>query len=303
MPLTDLRCRRAKPASKPYKLADAHSLSLHVLPTGSKSWRWKYRYSGKERQLGLGAYPEVGLAEARERQDEARKALRGGRDPRAARRIETLVARPGGSTFKSVALEWHKRNSPKWSCADYAADIMSQLENWVFPRLGHTDIRTIRLPEMLAVLRRIEDAGFLSTARRVCKTCSAVFVFAIASDATEIDPAAMVRPALTAARVTPRRAVTTLPEVRALLRAVEKLDTQPIFKLPLRFLAITAARSAMVLGATWDEIETAGNIPTWRVPKQRMKMRDEYVSPLPGSALDILRAMAPLREGDLIFPD
>lgn len=213
------------------------------------------------------------------------------------------IAQPG-STFEAVAREWHKRKSPGWHSADYAADVMSQLENWVFRHLGHADIRAIRPAEMLAVLRRIEDAGFLSTAHRVCKTCSAVFVFGIASERAEIDPAAMVRLALTASRVTPRRAVTSLAEVRALLHAVEKLDCIPIFKLAMRFLAITTARPAMVLGATWDEIKATGaNIPTWRVPKERMKMRDECVSPLPGAALDILAAVKPFRVDRFVFPD
>jgi hypothetical protein len=206
MPLTDLKVRRAKPGPKTYKLADAHGLAIHVLPTGTKSWRCKYRYAGKERQLVLGTYPEISLMEARERRDDARKALRNGRDPRAASRIETLIARRGGSTFESVAREWHKRKSPGWHSADYVANVVSQLERWVFPRLGMADIRSIRPAEMLAVLRRIEDAGFLSTARRICKTCSAVFVFGIASERAEIDPAAMVRLALTASRdAAPRR--------------------------------------------------------------------------------------------------
>ncbi|MGI4880357.1 MAG: tyrosine-type recombinase/integrase, partial [Janthinobacterium lividum] len=191
--LTDIQARKAKPAEKSYKLADAGGLYLFVTRTGFKSWRMKYRFAGKEGGLVFGAYPEVSLAEARDRRDIARRALRDGFDPgltKKQRAADTVVE--FGNSFERVATEWHDLYKSKWSII-HAADVLDSLKRDVFPTLGKMPITQITVPLVLAALRSIEKRPAVETARRVRQRMSAVFVYGIASGICEADPAAVVR--------------------------------------------------------------------------------------------------------------
>lgn len=216
---------------------------------------------------------------------------------------------PGGHTFEAVARDWYQCKGADWRAGRFAQELMRRLEVRVFPKIGGSNIASIEPQEILALCRAVEAEDKVHTAHKLFRALREVFSFAMASQHCSSNPAAAIEAALPAApATTPRRASTTPPEVCELLRATEALKCQPIFKLALRFLAITAARPNMVLGATWNEIEGLdGNMPVWRVPAGRMKTREEFVSPLPGAALDILQALRPLRakfgEGRFIFPD
>jgi integrase len=311
--LTDAAIRGLRPAAKPFKVTAGQGLRLTVQPNGSKLWRWKYYWEGREKQMSFGAYPEVGLKEARDRRDDARRILRMGYDPilhpAGATSVEIATARivAGERTFQDVADEWYQVNRPGW-----APGYTQNLENWlhqkIYPVLGQRSLSAIDTAEVMGLVRRLEDKGIAQTGRRVCKTIEAVYDYARALRYCDHNPAAGLAKAKVFKRVetTPQLALTTLPEITALLRATEQVETKGLFKLALRFLALTAARPRLVREMTWDEVEDLeGNRPVWRVPGKRMKMREDWVSPLSGPALDILRTMRELRtdEGpDYVFP-
>jgi len=192
--LTDVKARKAAPGEKDYKLTDERGLFLLVRPNGSKLWRMKYRFAGKEKLLSFGAYPEVSLSEPRERRDAARRALRDGGDPGAERRR----ARDGGGethTFESVAREWHGLQKGRWVPV-HAEDVLRSLERVVFPKLGARPIGDLEAHEILALLRAIEKRGSIETAKRIRQRISAVFVLAISKRIARDNPAAMLEHAL-----------------------------------------------------------------------------------------------------------
>jgi hypothetical protein len=181
MALTDTAVRNAKSRDKSYKLSDGKGLYLQVEPSGSKLWRLKYRFVGKEKKLSLGAYPEVSLAQARDRQIDARRTLANGVDPGELKQQGKRTARiMVANSIESVAREWFAKFSPTW--ADNHKDkVLLRLENDIYPWLGSRPIAAIEADELLQVLRRVEARGALDTAHRCRGTCSQVFRYAIAT--------------------------------------------------------------------------------------------------------------------------
>jgi hypothetical protein len=174
MSLSDAKVRNAKPQTKPYKITDGEGMFLLVAPSGSKYWRFKYFFAGKEKLLALGVYPEVSLGDARERRAQARKALAAGNDPgeikKEAKRLTTLKAE---NAFEAVAREWYGQRKHEW--ADTSAKIVIvRLERHVFPRLGKRPITDITAPDILSMLRVVEGSGALDTAQRVMQACGQI---------------------------------------------------------------------------------------------------------------------------------
>lgn len=307
--LSDVKARKAEPRERDYKLADERGLFLLVRPNGTKLWRLKYRIDGKEKLLSFGAYPEVSLAEARERRDTARRQLRDGLDPAAERR-----RRPESEdapTFEQVAREWHGLQKGRW-VAVHSADVLRSLERDVFPTIGARPISALDAPEILDLLRGIERRGSIETAKRIRQRISGVFVLAISQRIARDNPAAMLEHALLPK---PKRrkqpAVTDLDELRDLLRKSESSGASPVTLLASRLLALTAVRPGVVRGARWDEFALDGNAPIWHIPAERMKLsldrKDErafdHVVPLSPQAVAVLRAIQPLTgRGELVFP-
>jgi len=157
--LTDKAVRAADVRGKAYKLTDSRGLHLHVSAKGHKSWRYKYRFDKKEQLLTLGAYPEVSLADAREKRDEAKRILREGRDPRhAARRGRLRGESNSAKSFEVVAREWHALQLPRWKPV-HADDVITSLERDVFPHLGAMPLAEIDKPTLLSILRKVENRG------------------------------------------------------------------------------------------------------------------------------------------------
>ena len=221
MALSDTAIRNAKPKDKPYKLTDEKGLYLLVHPNGSKYWRHKYRFGQKEKTLAHGVYPDVGLKDARERRDQARKLLANGADPGETKRAQKAasVARSADS-FEVIAREWFEKHRDTWA-ASHADKIIRRLEKDVFPWLGGRPIAEITAPEVLTVLRRIEGRGTLDTAHRAGGNCSQVFRYAIATGRAVRDPVPDLRGALPPARGGNFAAITEPAKVGELLRAID----------------------------------------------------------------------------------
>ncbi|WP_207093588.1 integrase arm-type DNA-binding domain-containing protein [Novosphingobium sp. PY1] len=298
--LTDAACRKAIPSEKDRKMFDDRGLYLFVRRSGSKLWRLKYRFAGKEKSLSIGPYPEVSISQARQARDRALQQLRDGIDPSAEKQSRKAQAVADAlDSFEKVARAWHAAKATTLA-PRYSAAVLSRLENNVFPALGQKPIRSITPPMVLAVIRKIEKRGAHDMAHRVRNHMSDVFVWAIASGLSENDPAAIIRKALVPTDPKLRPAMIKIAGARKLLADIEALaGTHWSTLLASRLLALTAARPGVVRLAEKQEFEGLdGAAPIWRIPAEKMKLtraqkRDitwEFVIPLSRQAAEVAKA-------------
>lgn len=239
VPLSDTKIRTTKPTDKPIKLFDGGGLFLLVTPTGGKLWNLKYRVDGKESRIALGAYPDVSLAEARQRRDQTKTLLANGVNPSETKKAQKSAQTQEQDTFEVIAREWHAKYAPTW--ADSHADkIIRRLELFVFPWLGKKPIRSISAPDILSLLRKLEGRGTLDTAHRVKQNCGQVFRYAIATGRADRDPTPDLRGALPTAHKNHYASITDPIGVAQLLRAIDGYQgnfvTVCAFPLPHSFL-------------------------------------------------------------------
>ncbi|PTD96401.1 tyrosine-type recombinase/integrase [Pseudothauera lacus] len=292
MPLNDIAVRQAKPTDKARKLADERGLYLLVQPTGGKLWRLDYRFDGKRKTLALGGYPDVSLAEARKRRDQARELLAAGTDPGAAKkagkqaRVEAVA-----NGFEAIGREWHKRKSAMWT-ASTQEKTLAVLEKDLFPWLGSRPVGEIAAPELLLTLRRIEERGAIDTAHRAKQTAGQIFRYAIATGRADRNPAADLQGALTPVAKKHFPAITDAGEVGPLLRAIEAYKGSLIVRSALRLAPMLFVRPGELRQAEWSEIDIDHG--EWRIPAEKMKKRREHIVPLARQAVEILRDLQPL---------
>jgi integrase len=286
--LTDIAIRNAKPRAKPYKLTDANSLYLEVYPNGSRYWRYRYRWHGKERRLAIGVYPEVPLAQAREERDKARALLRQGIDPVAHRRgTRAQQEREAANTFESLAVEWHTHQRGRWN-EDHAERVLNSFEVDVFPAMGNKPVTRITPQEVLGLIRRVEARGALETAGRILQRINAVFRYAIITGRATYNPAQDLKGALKIPERKHYAALATkdLPEF---LRQCEAYDGDYQTRLALRLLCLTFVRTGELRYAEWSEFDLKAGL--WCIPDERMKMRTPHIVPLSQQAIEVLIAL------------
>ena len=275
----------AKPKDEPYKLADGGGLYLLVNHNGAKYWRLKYRVAGKEKLLALGVYPDVTLADARAKRDEAKRGIAGGIDPNEAKREEKATREAQkNNTFQEIATEWHSSKLKKWS-AGYASDIMEAFNKDVFPYIGKKPIAEIKPLELLNVLRRMEGRGATEKAKKVRQRCGEVFRYAIVTGRAEYNPA----PDLTSAmqgHESNHYPFLNAPELPAFFEALSRYSGSELVVLAARLLIITGLRTGELRGASWQEIDDYAAV--WEIPAERMKMRRPHIVPLSQQALSII---------------
>lgn len=301
MPLTDTAIRAAKAGDKPYKLADGGGLYLLVNPTGSRLWRLKYRIEGKEKLLAIGPYPDVSLAKARARRDDAKKAIIDGADPSALRKQSREEAKAApANTFRAVAEE-HFAKLEHEGLADITLGKRRWLLGFAYPHFGDRDIGAVSSADVLVVLREIEAKGHHETARRMRSVIGSVFRYAIATARIENNPTFALRGALTTPKVQHRSAVTTATELGKLLKAIDGYRGQPATRAALRLMPLLFPRPGELRAARWAEFDLDQAL--WSIPAERMKMRRPHRIPLPPQAVAILRELhAVTAEEDFAFP-
>lgn len=307
--LTDIQIRRAKAADKDYRLTDGGGLHLFVTKAGGKLWRLRYEFAGKEKLLSIGPYPDVGLAEAREARDEAKRVLRAGRDPTVVKRQTKTEA---AHTFEAIAREWYGLQKERWAVV-HAGDVIRSLERDVFPTLGAMPVRDITAPDVLAVLRQVERREARETAGRIRQRISAVFVYAIASGRAADDPAAVVQKALAPVIKGRQPAITDLSEARKILVAADAIPAHPGTRLALRLLALTAVRPGALVTTPWAEFAALDHdAPVWEIPAARMKLKthakedeaNNHLVPISRQAVDTIAALRTLSgRGIYVFPN
>jgi integrase len=299
--LTKLLIDNTKPDSKPRRLSDGRGMYLEIAPAGGRWWRFKYRLAGKERRISLGVYPDVSLAEARDRREQARKQVAAGIDPADQRRAEkiALVERTE-NTFDAVAREWFAVLSPKW-VATHSNKVIGRLEKDLVPWLGTRQIREITAPEVLSVLRRIASRGADETARRALQDCGRVFRYAVATGRADRDPTRDLAGALAPRAVVHLPSITEPKAVGALMRAIEDYQGNFVTRCAMRLAPLVFTRPGELRKAEWAEFDFEH--AEWRLPKERMKMREQHIVPLSRQAVAILRDLQPLTgRSQFVFP-
>lgn len=287
MALTDTSIRNAKPGNKQTKLYDERGLFLLVTPNGGKWWRFRYRFNQKEKLLSLGTYPDVSLKMAREKRDEARKLLVEGVDPSENRKAQkSSLASNIANSFEVITREWFSKYSPSWS-ENHGNRIIRRFERDIFPWIGQHPIADIRAPELLTVVRRIENRGALETAHRALGNCGQVFRYAVATGRAERDPTNDLRGALPPVKGNHFAAVTDPKRVGEILRAIDSYKGTFTVCCALRLAPLVFVRPGELRHAKWEDIDFESH--EWRYVVT--KTNTPHVVPLSNQAIEILNEL------------
>ncbi len=289
MPLQDATVRTAKPEAKPYKMGDERGLFVLVHPNGSKYWRMKYRIDGKEKLLALGVYPEVGLKEARERRDDARKILDNGGDPANVKKTQKAVrTERAENTFKAVALEWYEKQKPLWS-EGHANKTLAMLKNDTFKKLGDLPVAEITAPVILETLNTVQDRGALYTAGRVKESIGRVMRYAVATGRTHFDPVPALKGVLTAHVEKHMASVTDPKRLGEILRLWDTSTTGITVRSAMNLAPLVFVRIGELRRARWADIDF--DKAEWRYLIS--KTQTPHIVPLSKQALALIEGMKP----------
>ncbi|EAW4992959.1 tyrosine-type recombinase/integrase [Salmonella enterica] len=300
MKLTARQISTAKPTDKPYKLSDGGGLYLLVNPNGSRYWRMKYRYSGKEKLLSIGVYPDVTLAEARDKRTKAKRILAAGDDPsevkQAEREAKNLAV---NNSFELLALEWHEHKKPNWS-SGYADDIMEYLRKDIFPYIGKKAITDIKPITMLSVLKKMEERGVLDKLKKTRQACRQIFTYAIITGRAEFNPVTDLAGALK----TPKQQhfPHLMPtQIGPFIHAVNTYSGSKVTRIATLLLMYTSVRTIELRASEWTEFDLDNDL--WQIPKERMKMRRPHLVPLSRQVKSLLLELKSITGwGKYVFP-
>lgn len=299
MPLSDVAIRKAKATDKAQRLFDGFGLYLEVTPAGSKLWRQKYRFAGKEKRLAHGSYPTVTLAEARERREEARKLLSKGLDPAEHRRASRAAAEDrAGNSFEVIAREWLGRQA--W-VPHYRVKVEAWFTNDIFPWIGGRPVAEITAPEFLRCARRMESRGAIESAHRMLQNCGQVMRYAVATGRADRNPIPDLRGALATPPERHYAAITDPKQIGGLLRAIDAYHGSLPTKIALQLAPLTFVRPGELRNAEWSEIDLEA--AEWSIPAGKMKMRQPHLVPLSRQAVELLTELQPLTgRRQYVFP-
>lgn len=307
MKLNNIICekagQKAKETGRVLKLADGQGLYLLAKPSGTRCWRLKYRFAGKEKLLALGVYPEVSLKEAREKREWARKLLADNQDPSQIKRERKLQAyTEAENTFEKLAREWFEQQRVILTKKHVDA-LIARFERDVFPHIGAMPLNAIKPTYILEVCRKVEDRKAYDVARRIKQSCGQIFRYGIASGRVDRDPTQDIKDALRPYKLEhyPTLDIREVPEfIRALDRNEARLF--PDTRLAMKLLMLTFVRTSELINAPWSEIDL--DEATWIIPASRMKMRRDHIVPLSRQVIEILRELKE-RNGhrEWVFPN
>lgn len=301
-PLTDTQIKQAKPREREYSLADGGGLTLRVKPSGSKLWLLNYTrpYKNRRTNIGLGLYPEVSLAYARRKRDEARELLAQGVDPKEFRDQQNQnLVEAHVNTLESVAGQWFEVKRTQVS-ADYAQDIWRSLELHVFSALGKYPLHSLKAVAVINELRPLAAKGSLETVKRVCQRLNEIMTYAVNTGIVDANPLASISSAFQSP--IKKHMATIRPEelpwlMQALMTASIKLPTRCLIEWQLH----TMVRPGEAAQARWDEIDAEASI--WHAPSETMKKKRAHKIPLTPQSLALLEVMRPISgHREFIFP-
>ncbi|KHK58126.1 integrase [Burkholderia sp. A9] len=301
MPLTDTQVRNARYNAEGTgnRLSDGGRMYLQLDKSGAKYWRMNYRFAGKDKTLALGIYPDVSLASARKKRDEAREKLATGIDPGEAKKAEKRAVRiAAANSFEVVATGWMEERKTVVEIGQYEKTL-ARFKNDVFPWLAKRPIAEIDAPEILAVLKRIDARGARFTAHRVRSEISRVFRYGIKEGYCKADPAKDLIGAIPAAVETHFAAITEPAKVGEMLRAFEGFSgTFPVL-CALKLAPMLFVRPGELRQAEWSQFDLDKG--EWRYLVSKTKT--EHLVPLATQAVAILRELHALTgQGRYVFP-
>ena len=300
MKLSDAKVKNLKPRAATFRTFDGGGLYVEVRPNGSKLWRWKYRQLGKEKLLAFGVYPDVSLAQARSRRDDARRQHADGGDPGEQRKLAKLRGESSTTTFQAVADDWLEKIASKKAEATRKA-AGDRLRRLVYPHIGSVEIAALRPADVIAVLNMIAERGTVETAHRVRQVVGQVIRYAIAHDITERDITSAIRGAIAPTTVKHMAAITTPSEVGPLLRAMDNYHASVIVQCALRLAPLTFVRPGELRHAEWSEFDLGA--AEWSIPAAKMKMRSPHLVPLSRQALAVVTELKKhTGDGRYLFP-
>ena len=296
MALTDAKVRAAKPLDKSYKLPDGDGMHLMVHTNGSKYWRLQYRFGGKQKMLALGVYPDISLAEAREKRDAARKLIANGFDPSEKRKEVKEEQQKEFNTFEKVARDWHATNK-KWS-EGHSHRVLKSLEDNIFAAIGKRNIAELKTRDLLEPIKAVEMSGRLGVAARLQQRVTGIMRYAVQSGLIDYNPAQdMAGAVATGKRV--HRAALELKRLPEFLQRIDDYKGRPLTKLAVKLTLLVFIRSSELRFARWDEIDFENAM--WTIPAEReaiegvkhshrgSKMRTPHLVPLSRQAIEILK--------------
>ncbi|HAL6497509.1 TPA: tyrosine-type recombinase/integrase [Escherichia coli] len=310
MSLTDAKIRTLKPSDKSFKVSDSHGLYLLVKPGGSRHWYLKYRISGKESRIALGAYPAISLSDARQQREGIRKMLALNINPVQQRAAERGSRTPE-KVFKNVALAWHKSNR-KWS-QNTADRLLASLNNHIFPVIGNLPVSELKPRHFIDLLKGIEEKGLLEVASRTRQHLSNIMRHAVHQELIDTNPAANLGGVTTppVRRHYPALPLERLPELLERIGAYHQ--GRELTRHAVLLMLHVFIRSSELRFARWSEIDFTNRV--WTIPATRepiigvrysgrgAKMRMPHIVPLSEQSIAILKQIKDITgNNELIFP-
>lgn len=298
---TEIKNAKPLPDGKARKLWDGGGLHLYVSPTNAKLWRYKFRLHNKEHLFSIGAFPEVGLADARAKHAKARLLVQQGVHPLAQREADKLqTGFDIGNTFKAVALEWIGKKEPHWS-PYYSKQVRTFLASDVFPSIGDLPIKKVTSQLILAILKKAESRGAPTIANLIRQWCSNIFLYAIGNLKAEYDPTAVLKGAVIRPKV--KHNVALAPsQITDLLKKLGKFTAYRTTGIAIELLLLTFVRTVEMRQATWGEFDF--DKKEWRIPAKRMKRKVEHIVPLSNQAIALLKELQRITgSGHWMFPN
>lgn len=307
--LTDKDCKNALPQTSSYRLNDGYGLALVIMPTGKKYWRHRYSFRNLAKTISYGVYPEVSLAEARDRTMDSRRLIRDGKDPGEVKREASKTAQENlENRFRAVAEAWYAHNKPKWS-PGHAANIWHRMSKEILPLIGDLPIVEISPRLLHKYIQAIQDRGANEIARRMQQCVNQIFCYAIATERADRNPAAEIRSLMRPFKRGHYRAL-SYKDLADFLHKIENNDARLMLqtRLAIRFILMTFVRTGELVNARWREFDLDAR--RWVIPAERMKMRREHVVPLADQAVEILKQLREINpynarsghEFDWVFP-
>lgn len=309
MALTDTKVRSAKPQEKEYTLVDGDGMFLLIHPNGSKYWRFRFRFGGKQHLMAFGVYPETSLADARQKREEARRLVAAGIDPREHKRAVKEEQAKENITFESVAREWHAANK-KWS-EEHSRRVLKSLEDNLFSAIGKRSIEELKTRDLLAPIKVVEATGRFEVASRLQQRTTAIMRYAVQSGLIDYNPAQEMAGAVASSNRIHRPAL-ELKRLPELLHRIDCYTGRLLIRLAVELTLLIFIRSSELRFARWSEIdfETA----MWTIPAERVaiegvkhsqrgsKMHTPHLVPLSRQAVDILKQIHKLSGNrDFVF--
>ena len=295
--LNDTRLRNLKPMDKLYRIADSNGLAIEVAVSGSKIWRYRYRYNNKATMITLGHYPAMSLLDARQARDASRQLLIQGINPKENKVKETL----SGKIFSNVFVEWHNNKKDEWS-NDYANDVKQRAECYLLPFIGSKLMSEVTAPDMLGLLKQIEQRDLLDTLEKIKGIASRVFSYAVGMGYITVNPVRdLPRDVFKKKNQQHYSTITDPKEIGFLLRAIDGHKGSYQVRAALILAPHLFLRPGELVGLTWNEIDFDDKLI--RISGDRMKMKLDHIVPLSNQVSNILTDLSRIQKGSqFVFP-